>query len=346
VTRPPRTAPSLAEWAALGLLCESPAHGWSLARAFEAEGEIGRELTVPRALVYRALAQLRELGLVEIRETSPSELGPARTTLGATRRGRADFKRWLHVPVEHVRDLRSELMLKLLFHERSGGDPAALLEKQAAILGRTERSLERQAAASEGFDATLALWRLSTGRASLAFVEGLRDRRTAEPVVYRPIGYVRSPHATLDGMPLQPLADTAGPSRLEILAPHRESLRDLAGFSHAWVLAHLDETAGWDGTVPAFLDDEPRGTFATRSPRRPNPIGLSLVAIDEVESAAIVVAALDLLDGTPILDVKPYVPLFDRPTGAIRQGWFEGRAERVFERRSDLRFRPRSTTGE
>ena len=342
MTRPPRTKPSLAEWAALGLLCESPGHGWSLARAFGAEGEIGRVLTVPRALVYRALAQLRELGLAEVRETATSELGPARTTVGATRRGRAAFKRWLDAPVEHVRDLRSELMLKLLFLERVSGDPEPLLEAQAAILARTERSLERQVAAAEGFDATLALWRLSTGRAALAFVEGLRDRRTAEPVVYRPIGYVRSPHATLDGMPLQPIADSAGPSRLEILAPHRESLRDLAGFSHAWVIAHLDETAGWDGTVPAFLDDEPRGTFATRSPRRPNPIGLSLVEIEEVEPGAIVVVGLDLLDGTPVLDVKPYVTLFDRPTGRLRQGWFEGRAERVFERTSDDRFEART----
>ena len=108
------------------------------------------------------------------------------------------------------------------------------------------------------------------------------------------------------------------------------------------MIAHLDETAGWDGTVPAFLDDEPRGTFATRSPRRPNPIGLSLVAIQQVEPAAIVVAGLDLLDGTPILDVKPYVPLFDRPEGAIRHGWFEGRAERVFERTSDDRFEART----
>ncbi len=342
MTRPARTEPSLAEWAALGLLCETPGHGWSIARAFEADGDIGRVLTVPRALVYRALGQLRELGLVEVRGTATSEHGPARTTLGATRRGRAAFRRWVRAPVEHVRDLRSELMLKLLFHDRAGDDPEPLLGEQASVLTRTERALERQVAASEGFDAILALWRLSTGRAALAFVEGLRDRRTAEPVVYRPIGYVRSPHATLDGMPLQPIADLAGPSRLEILAPHRESLRDLAGFSHAWVIAHLDETAGWDGTVPAFLDDEPRGTFATRSPRRPNPIGLSLVAIQQVEPAAIVVAGLDLLDGTPILDVKPYVPLFDRPEGAIRHGWFEGRAERVFERTSDDRFEART----
>ena len=163
--------------------------------------------------------------------------------------------------------------------------------------------------------------------------------------MYTPIGRVRSPHGSLDGMPLQPIADDAGPSRIEITEPHRGSLRDVAGFSHVWVLAHLHETTGWDETVPAFLDDEPRGTFATRSPRRPNPLGLSLAEVVAVEPDAVVVRGLDLLDGTPVLDLKPYVPLFDAPAGDVRSGWFEDRAARVFERTSDLRFRPRSSRG-
>ena len=75
--------------------------------------------------------------------------------------------------------------------------------------------------------------------------------------------------------------------------------------------------------MPAFLDDEPRGTFATRSPRRPNPIGLSLAEVVAVEPDAVVVRGLDLLDGTPVLDLKPYVPLFDAPAGDVRSGWFE-----------------------
>jgi tRNA-Thr(GGU) m(6)t(6)A37 methyltransferase TsaA len=144
-------------------------------------------------------------------------------------------------------------------------------------------------------------------------------------------------------MPLQPIADDAGPSLIEVTEPHRGSLRDLDGFSHVWVLAHLHESSGWDETVPAFLDDEPRGTFASRSPHRPNPIGLSLAGIVEVREDAVVVAGLDLLDGTPVLDLKPYVPLFDTPAGDVRSGWFEERAARVFERTSDARFRPRSS---
>jgi tRNA (adenine37-N6)-methyltransferase len=343
VSRPARTKPSLPEWAALGLLCERPSHGWAIARALAPGGEIGRIHSCTRPLAYRALAHLREAGLAEARGTVASDAGPARTTLGATRRGRAAFGRWRATPVDHIRDLRSELMLKLLFHDRAGLDPVELLHDQTLVLARAERALERQLAAADEFDRTLALWRLSVARASLSFVEALLDARTVEPVVYRPIGYAVSPHAELDGMPLQPIADTSGESRIEITEAHRGCLADLDGFSHAWILSHLHETLGWDPAVPTFLDDRrEHGTFATRSPRRPNPIGLSLVEIVEVRESAVVVDGLDLLDGTPVLDVKPYVELFDRPDSAVRAGWFEGRAEGVFRQRSDDRFALRS----
>ena len=210
------------------------------------------------------------------------------------------------------------------------------------MLARTERALERQLASSTGSERTLALWRVSTARAALSFVEALLDERTAEPVVYRPVGFAVSPHDDMEGMPLQPIADRAGESRIEILEAHRGCLRDLDGFSHLWVLAHLHETVGWEAMVPAFLDDRRHGTFATRSPRRPNPIGLSLTRIVAVERGAVVVDGLDLMDGTPILDLKPYVPLFDSPSGDVEIGWFEGRAERIFERTSDRRFALRS----
>ena len=342
MSRQPRTEPSLPQWAALGLLCESPAHGWAVAHALEPSGDIGRVYSCTRPLVYRALRQLREAGLVEVRGTEASDAGPARTTLGATRRGRSAFARWRENAVPHVRDLRSELMLKLVFHDRVGLDPTPLLHHQAAVLARAERSLEQQLGSTSDFARTLALWRLSIGRAALSFIEGLLDSRTVEPVVYRPIGYVVSPHEELNGMPLQPIADTKGESTIEVSDVHRGCLADLDGFSHVWVLAHLHETLGWDSTVRAFLDDKPHGTFATRSPHRPNPIGLSLARIVAIESSTVVVEGLDLLDGSPVLDLKPFVPLFDTPRGEVRFGWFEGRAERVFARTSDDRFALRS----
>ena len=340
--RPRRTEPTLPEWAALGLLCEQPAHGWAVAEELAPSGSIGRIYSCTRPLVYRALGQLREAGYVETRETGPSTTGPDRTTLGPTRRGRSAFRRWRGSPVAHVRDLRSELMLKLLFHERAGLDAEPLLERQASTLAGIERALAERLSSAEGFDRTLALWRLSSCRGALAFVEGLLDSRTTEPIVYRPIGYVASPHREIDGMPLQAIADDRGASRIEITEEHAGCLADLDGFTHVWVLAHLHESLGWAPTVQAFLDEVRHGTFATRSPHRPNPIGLSLARIVSVEPSAIVVEGLDLLSGSPVLDLKPFVPLFDTPTGDVRSGWFEGRAERVFARRSDRRFALRS----
>jgi tRNA (adenine37-N6)-methyltransferase len=342
MSRPPRSDPSLPEWAALGLLCEGPTHGWAIAQALQPKGEIGRVHSSTRPLVYRALTQLREAGLAEVRGTSASDVGPARTTLGATRRGRSAFQRWRGSPVEHVRNLRSELMLKLLFHDRAGLDPTALLNEQERALAQTERALGLMLESADGFDRTLVLWRLSVGRAALSFVEALLDRRSVEPIVYRPIGYIASSHVELDGMPLQPIADASGESRIEISEPHRGCLEDLEGFSHVWVLAHLHESHGWEASVPTFLDDRVHGTFATRSPHRPNPVGLSLARILAIRDLTVVVDGIDLLDGTPVLDLKPHVPLFDSPPGDIRAGWFEGRAERVFERTSDDRFARRS----
>jgi len=342
MSRPKRTEPSLPEWAALGLLCEEPRHGWAIARELRPEGELGRVYSCTRPLVYRALGQLRDAGLVETRGTEASEEGPERTTLAVTRRGRAAFARWRDAPVEHVRDLRSELMLKLLFHDREGRDPSSLLREQAGSLARAELALERQARSPMHFDHTLVLWRLSVARAALSFVEALLDRRTVEPVVYRPVGLVVSTHTDLDGMPLQPIADASGESRIEVFEPHRGCLEDLDGFSHVWVLSHLHETTGWDAVVPTFLDDRTHGTFATRSPRRPNALGLSLTRVVAVEELVVVVEGIDLLSGTPVLDLKPYVPLFDVPQDEVRAGWFEGRAERVFHRRSDDRFAMRS----
>ena len=342
MSRSPRIEPSLAEWAALGLLCESARHGWAIAGDLASAGEIGQIYSCTRPLVYRALGGLRESGLVEARGTTASDEGPARTMLAATRRGRTAFRRWRGAPVEHVRDLRSELMLKLLFHERGGHDPAPLLRAQAALLSKAELALEAQARSSEAFDQTLVLWRLSVARSALSFVEALLDRRAVEPVVYRPIGIVVSPHVELDGMPLQPIADTEGESQIEIFEAHRGCLDDLEGFSHVWIVAHLHETTGWDAAVPTFLDDRTHGTFATRSPRRPNPIGLSLARLVAVHDLAVAVDGIDLLSGTPVLDLKPYVPLFDTPQTEVRTGWFENRAERVFRRRSDDRFAMRS----
>jgi tRNA (adenine37-N6)-methyltransferase len=159
-------------------------------------------------------------------------------------------------------------------------------------------------------------------------------------VTYLPIGVVRSPYAALGGMPLQTVASIDVEATVALHERVHGALRDLEGFSHLWLLVHLHRVEGWAPEVVPFLDDErPRGVLATRSPRHPNPIGLSLVELVAVEPGALRIRGVDLLDGTPVLDVKPYVPLFDaRDAATVRTGWFGPAAARVHTTRSDDRY--------
>src|SRR5262245_56607427 len=177
MARAARTEPSLTEWAILGLLCEGRTHGWSLVRALRPDGEIGQVWTTTRPLVYRALALLRQHGYVVEQGSEASSVGPSRTLLSATPAGRRALNRWLGKPVEHLRDVRSELMLKLLFLERRGKDPAPLLESQRALIVPVERALAARARRASGFARTLALWRLANARAALRFIDSLAAGR-------------------------------------------------------------------------------------------------------------------------------------------------------------------------
>ncbi|MEZ5101834.1 MAG: tRNA (N6-threonylcarbamoyladenosine(37)-N6)-methyltransferase TrmO [Thermoleophilia bacterium] len=159
------------------------------------------------------------------------------------------------------------------------------------------------------------------------------------------VGRVRSPWTTLEGMPLQTVAAGGVRGTVELRDDLAPAARDLGAFSHLWLLCDLHRSAGFELEVVPFLDTERRSLFATRSPRRPSPIGLSLVRLIGVEGAVLHVEELDLLDGTPVLDLKPYVPLFDsRPD--VRSGWFSGVAARVFEVRSAARYQPPPEEGE
>jgi tRNA-Thr(GGU) m(6)t(6)A37 methyltransferase TsaA len=149
-----------------------------------------------------------------------------------------------------------------------------------------------------------------------------------EGIRYRPIGVVRSPHTSLAGMPLQSVAAAEIHGRIEIDREFAPGLADLDGFSHLHVIAHLHRAAPSGLIVVPFLDDTPRGIFATRSPRHPNPIGLSVVRLLAVNGATLEISGVDLLDGTPVLDVKPYVPEFDA-IEAERTGWLAHAAARV-----------------
>ncbi len=139
-------------------------------------------------------------------------------------------------------------------------------------------------------------------------------------------------------MPIQAVAAAGVAGTVEVFPEYVAGLRDVEGFSHLTLLYHLHLVGEPGLVVRPFLDTEPRGVFATRSPRRPNAIGLSTVRLVRVEDQVLHVEDLDVVDGTPLLDIKPYVPAFDDRAGT-RIGWFEGKTSRVHEVRADDRIR-------
>lgn len=145
---------------------------------------------------------------------------------------------------------------------------------------------------------------------------------TGATVVYRPIGTVRSPFTEPEGMPIQPGRGRDVRGSVELRQELAAGLSDLDGFSHIILVCHLHRSAGYSLQVVPYLDDVPRGLFATRAPRRPNPIGLSVVRLVSISGAHIEFEGVDLLDGTPVLDIKPYVPeLLEGEE--VRLGWLD-----------------------
>ena len=160
-------------------------------------------------------------------------------------------------------------------------------------------------------------------------------------VVLRPIGYVRSPFTDPVGMPIQPTAARGVRGAVEVLPQFRDGLADLEGFDRVILIYHFHRSEGYALRVVPFLDDCERGIVATRAPRRPNPIGLSVVRLLGVEGCRLEVEDVDVLDGTPVLDIKPYVPSFDAYPDEC-DGWFGNRIGDVQTARADRRFAGRS----
>jgi len=155
---------------------------------------------------------------------------------------------------------------------------------------------------------------------------------------YRPIGVIHSPFREIEGMPIQPRGAAGVRGVVELLPEFAEGLKDLEGFSHVLLIYHFHRVQEVRLVVTPFLDGEPHGVFATRAPTRPNPIGLSVVRLIGVEGNVLRVEGVDVLDGTPLLDIKPYVPEFD-VYDVERVGWLEGVRRGVETKRSDGRFR-------
>ncbi|AUX09941.1 hypothetical protein AArcSl_2319 [Halalkaliarchaeum desulfuricum] len=157
-------------------------------------------------------------------------------------------------------------------------------------------------------------------------------------IEYEPIGVIHTPYDSLEGMPIQPTGARGTRGTVVLDEEYADGLADLEGFSHCYLLYHFH---GSDGdartTVEPFLNASERGLFSTRAPRRPNAIGLSVVRIESVDGSTLKVRDVDVLDGTPLLDIKPFVPAFDVPS-EVEAGWIDEADEDPERRRSDDRF--------
>jgi PadR family transcriptional regulator AphA len=166
------TVMSLPEWLVLAIIGQHPAHGFAVAQRTAPAGDLGRIWQIPKAVVYRAIGRLLDAGLIVPEGTEPG-LGPQRTVYTVTPDGRQAADRWLHSPVEHVRQIRSELLLKLALLDRAGENPAGLLAAQRAVLEPIAQAIEARCAVSTGFDLTLLAWRRATAVAALDFLDAV-----------------------------------------------------------------------------------------------------------------------------------------------------------------------------
>jgi tRNA-Thr(GGU) m(6)t(6)A37 methyltransferase TsaA len=140
-----------------------------------------------------------------------------------------------------------------------------------------------------------------------------------------PIGLIRTPFQQAEGTPIQSAVSKSAQGVVEVFSEFSAGLRDLAGFERLWLIYVLDRASAAQLVTRPYLDNEERGVFATRSPARPNHIGLSSVRLLGVEQNRLLIEDVDMLDRTPLLDIKPYVPAFD-VFQVMRTGWYAGKS--------------------
>ena len=154
---------------------------------------------------------------------------------------------------------------------------------------------------------------------------------------FKPIGIIHSPFTEPENMPIQPSGAIGVKGTVEVFENFQPGLKDLEGFSHIILLYLFHRSREFKLTVLPFLDSVYRGLFATRAPNRPNPIGLSIVRLEAIENGILHIRNIDVLDNTPLLDIKPYVPEFDIQEN-VRTGWLEKISRKAKYRKSDDRF--------
>ncbi len=161
--------------------------------------------------------------------------------------------------------------------------------------------------------------------------------KPSNDIVFKSIGVIHTPFDKPEGTPIQPKRSGGANGTVEVYPDYAEGLADLDGFSHIMLLYHLHKCQGYRLRVVPYMDTQQRGLFATRAPRRPNPIGVSVVRLEKIEDNRLHIVGVDMLDGTPLLDIKPYVPEFDHVPD-FKLGWLTDVAEKGQDTSADKRF--------
>jgi tRNA-Thr(GGU) m(6)t(6)A37 methyltransferase TsaA len=160
-----------------------------------------------------------------------------------------------------------------------------------------------------------------------------------ESIVINPIGIIHTPHIDVKNMPIQPIAAEGIKGYIELLPEYVQGLKDLEGFSHIILIYRFHKINGFDLEVVPFMDTEKRGIFSCKAPKRPNAIGISTVRLIGIEGNIIYIEQVDMLDSTPLIDIKPFYPRYDNREN-VKIGWLEKNKDLPLERLlSDERFK-------
>jgi tRNA-Thr(GGU) m(6)t(6)A37 methyltransferase TsaA len=158
-----------------------------------------------------------------------------------------------------------------------------------------------------------------------------------DEITYKPIGIIRTPFKKPEGTPIQASGACGARGTVEVFPEYAEGLKDLEGFSHVILIYHFHLSKASRLLAKPFLDDEEHGIFAIRGPSRPNPIGISTVQLEKIKNNVLSFQDADIVDGTPLLDIKPFVPAFDQRE-VRKVGWLEGKLKKLPHSRDDGRF--------
>lgn len=162
-------------------------------------------------------------------------------------------------------------------------------------------------------------------------------------IIFQPIGFIQTPFKSVSDMPIQPCGAKGVEGVIELKSDFVAGLIDLEGFSHIILLYHFHLIKGHKLYVVPFMDDKPHGIFATRAPARPNAIGISTVKLLKIEDNRLYIEGVDMVDGTPLIDIKPFFPKYDNQND-VKFGWLEGKGNiDITKIKSDSRFKPKKS---